>query len=119
MTDTKPIRAISIRQPYVEMILQGMKKEEYRPIITHIRERVYIYASLKPGDADNFAKIGAQLGSLPTGVIIGTVEITDCTTRKHPTKYKYVWKLKNPKRLKKPIKPELQSQPTFFKPFND
>lgn len=50
MTDFKPTRAISVRQPYVEMILRGIKKSEYRSQLTHIRERVYLYASLKPGD---------------------------------------------------------------------
>ncbi|MDA8409599.1 MAG: hypothetical protein M0001_04305 [Treponema sp.] len=40
-------RAISIRQPYVELILQGAKTEEYRSMPTNIRERVYLYASLR------------------------------------------------------------------------
>ena len=44
----KPVRAISIRQPYVELIFRGEKKAEYRSIPTNIRERVYIYASLRP-----------------------------------------------------------------------
>jgi hypothetical protein len=44
----KPIRAISIKQPLVELILQGKKKFEYRGVRTNIRERVYIYASMKP-----------------------------------------------------------------------
>ncbi|MBI4768802.1 MAG: ASCH domain-containing protein [Deltaproteobacteria bacterium] len=38
-------RAISIRQPWVELILLGKKKAEYRSRPTKIRERVYIYAS--------------------------------------------------------------------------
>ena len=46
----KPVRAISIRQPYVELIFRGEKKAEYRSIPTNIRERVYIYASLRPAD---------------------------------------------------------------------
>jgi hypothetical protein len=32
--------AISIRQPYVEQILLGVKKYEYRSKLTHIRGRV-------------------------------------------------------------------------------
>jgi hypothetical protein len=41
------IGAISIRQPYVEQILRGIKTREYRSVITNIRERVYLYASEK------------------------------------------------------------------------
>jgi predicted transcriptional regulator len=43
----QPIRAISIRQPWVELILRGVKKKEYRSQPTNIRERVYLYASAK------------------------------------------------------------------------
>ena len=46
-------RAISIRQPYVELILQGKKKFEYRSQPTNIRERVYLYASKKLGGDEN------------------------------------------------------------------
>ena len=42
-------RALSIRQPYAEMILRGIKVIQYRPMLTNIRGRVYIYASQKPG----------------------------------------------------------------------
>lgn len=117
MTDKKPIRAISIQQPYAEMILRGVKVEEYRSVVTHVRERVYIYASLTPGDEASFKKLGLKSGDLPTGVIVGSVEIIDCKSRIHPSKYKFAWKLANPKRLSKPIKPERQPQPLFFKPF--
>ena len=78
MTETKPIRAISIRQPYLEMILRGIKKAEYRSRLTHIRERVYLYASLKPGDEKYYAQLSVEPGTLPTGLIVGTVEIVDC-----------------------------------------
>ena len=33
--------AISIRQPYIEQILLGVKKFEYRSTRTHIQGRVY------------------------------------------------------------------------------
>ena len=42
------ILALSIRQPFAEEILRGIKKIEYRSRSTKIiRERFYIYASLK------------------------------------------------------------------------
>lgn len=113
----QPSLAISIRQPYVEMILRGIKKAEYRSRPTNIRGKVYIYAARKPGDPKYYSKLGVEPGTLHIGVIIGTVEIVDC-------KYRflygdYEWKLKNPKRLPEPIKPERQPQPVFFKPFNE
>jgi hypothetical protein len=40
-------RAISIRQPYVERILNGTKKAEFRSRRTLIRERVYLYVSMQ------------------------------------------------------------------------
>lgn len=69
MTHPQVVRAISIRQPYVELILLGVKKREYRSIPTNIRERVYIYASLKPGEdwEKNAHHLGgAKPGDLPT-----------------------------------------------------
>ena len=38
------MRALSIRQPWAELILQGHKTIEVRSQRTNIRERVYIYA---------------------------------------------------------------------------
>ena len=47
------MRALSIRQPYAELILRGIKTVEYRSRRTRIiGERFYIYAS-KGGDAEN------------------------------------------------------------------
>lgn len=36
------VRAISIRQPYVELILRGQKWREYRSVATTMRGRVYL-----------------------------------------------------------------------------
>ena len=60
MKDTVQNRALSIRQPYAEMILRGIKKIEYRTMRTNIRGRVYIYASLTPGSEQAFEKIKAN-----------------------------------------------------------
>ena len=71
-------RALSIRQPFAEMIMRKIKKIEFRSRKTNIRERVYIYVGQKPGDESFWKKIKMKHGDLPTGVIIGSVEITDC-----------------------------------------
>jgi len=112
----QPSLAISIRQPYVEMILRGIKKAEYRSRPTNIRREVYIYAAQKPGDSKYYSNLGVEPETLPIGMIVGTVEIVDCKYRILHGDYE--WRLANPVRLDKPIKPERQPQPVFFKPFN-
>lgn len=43
-------RALSSRQPFEELTLQGKKKFEYRSMSTNIRERIDIDTSLQPDD---------------------------------------------------------------------
>jgi hypothetical protein len=107
--------ALSIRQPYAEQILRGAKKYEYRSTLTKIRRRVLIYASLRPGDLAAFKKVKAEPGDLPTGLIVGSVEIADC----EGTVGDYRWRLKNPRRIKPPVAPENQPQPIWFYPFGE
>jgi hypothetical protein len=78
ITDVPSGGAISIRQPYVEDILRGRKPYEYRSRSTKIRGRVYLYASKKPGAESDWEHLEMQAGDLPTGVIVGSVEIVDC-----------------------------------------
>ncbi|MDP1547616.1 MAG: ASCH domain-containing protein [Anaerolineales bacterium] len=107
-------RALSVRQPFAEMILRGIKKIEYRTMRTNIRGRVYIYASLTPGPIEQFEYIHTKPGDLPTGVLVGTVEIVGCETEDG---YDYEWHLANPERLEKPIKADNRAQPSWFIPF--
>lgn len=109
----KNMRALSIRQPYAELILRGIKKIEYRKMVTHIRGRIYIYASLTPGHIDDWEDIQKKPGDLPTGVLVGTVEITDCTGEPGD----YHWHLANPERLERNLKPQKHPQPSWFNPF--
>lgn len=106
-------RAISIRQPYAEQILLGKKKIEYRSIPTHIRGRVFVYASQTPA-LDAFRKLKIEPGSLPTGLLVGTVEIIGCQGGDG----EFEWQLANPKRLEPLLKPECHPQPVWFKPFD-
>ena len=96
------IRAISIRQPYVEMILRGTKKIEYRSRKTNIRERVYLYASLTI-ETDVCEEEGLDYKKLPTGLIVGTVEIVDCAEEGQND---FEWHLANPRRLATFLKPK-------------
>ena len=110
----KALSALSVRQPFADLILRGVKKFEYRTILTHKRERVYIYASKAPvAHSESWAELNLEPGDLPTGVLVGTVEIVGCFGE--PGDYR--WKLARPKRLKKAIKPKRIPQPVFFTPF--
>jgi hypothetical protein len=94
---------ISIRQPYVEQILLGVKKYEYRSTLTHIRGRVYLYASKKPVDSPaEWRKAGSERGKLPTGVLVGSVVIAGCKAWKDDG---FRYKLEAPKRLRKYLVP--------------
>jgi len=108
-------RAISIRQPFVELILRGVKQEEYRSKPTHIRERVYLYASLQPFESDEeWKKVGCAPGELAVGLILGSVEIVDC--RPDPIGDGYAYVLCNPVRFARALKPLNQPQPVFWRP---
>ena len=107
------MRALSVRQPYAEQILRGTKEIEYRSMLTRIRGRVYIYASLTPGDMEKFQEMGAQPGDFPVGVLVGTVELVDCTGQPGD----YEWHLRLPVRLPEPIRPPRHPQPAWFFPF--
>jgi hypothetical protein len=74
--------AISIRQPWAELILLGQKTIEALSRRTNIRERVHIYAERNRIEADEEARIaeefGIEIDGLPRGVLVGTVEIVGC-----------------------------------------
>ena len=108
-------RAISIRQPWVEQILLGIKKKEYRSVPTNIRERVYLYASLRPdGSPRDWRLVRGNRGQLPIGKIVGTVEVVGCNWNRRRECYAY--DLARPKRLKNARIPRNQPQPIWWHP---
>ena len=109
------VRAISIRQPFVEQILRGIKKAEYRSQPTNIRERVYLYASQRAADwPRGWTQVGKVPGTLPTGAIVGSVEIAGCRWDGRAERFAYV--LRNPRRVRKPLIPKNRPQPVFWRP---
>src|SRR5687768_17466095 len=96
------MRALSIRQPFAELILRGMKTIEYRSRPTRIiGERFWIYASKGRGASGEGRVWSGDLavpqepfppwmielaeglrlwspGELPTGVIVGSAMIDRC-----------------------------------------
>jgi len=105
--------AFSVHQPFAEQIMLGAKKFEYRNMKTKKRARVYVYASLR-NNKQAYEEMKKEPGDFPNGVIVGTVEIVGCTVNSNGG---YKWHLANPKRLRKPIKPDHKGQPVWFTPF--
>jgi hypothetical protein len=131
------MRALSIRQPFAELILRGIKTIEYRSRPTRIiGERFHIYASKGRGmraegrigiKADNIVvptqppppwmiELANALKlfphELPTGVIVGSAVIEKVTQGDDF----FEWHLKDIERTR-PRKPARHPQPVWFKPF--
>lgn len=82
-----PEKALSIRQPWAWLIVNGHKDIENRCWKTHFRGKIYVHASMGM-TADEYAfadvlaeELGIELpayAELKRGGIVGTVEIVDC-----------------------------------------
>ncbi len=128
--------ALSIRQPYAELILRGIKTAELRSRSTRIvGERFYIYASKVKATVPIWSKdleVGtppawlAELAKqvrlikpnedLPTGVIVGTAVI-DRVIAPDSSDGLYRWQLRDVQRLVQPKKPTRHPQPMWFRPW--
>ena len=133
--------ALSIRQPFAELILRGIKTVEYRTRATRIvGERFWIYASkrksgVESGEwgvkmADNIVvpteklpewmlELAEQIKlippglELPTGVIVGSAVIEKVSR----VDSMYRWHLTDIERATKFRKPKKHPQPVWFRPF--
>lgn len=114
----KMLKGLSLRQPWAEQVMRGDKSVEYRERPVHYRGRIYIYASLgrySRDEEEEFAEeVGYAIDDLPRGVVIGTVEISDCRDQGFG---KFAWQLKKPKRIDPPVPPLEKPQPIWFHPF--
>ena len=117
--DWKKTRALSIRQPWAELIMQERKEKEYRSTATKVRVRIAIYASLgryaQHEEEELESEYGLSIEDLRRGVIMGTVELYDCVYDQECGDYG--WCLRDPLRLAEPIKPTEHPQPIWFYPF--
>jgi ASCH domain len=126
------MRALSVRQPWAELIILGHKTIEVRTKRTHLRERVFIYASKNRIEPAEEARISQEYGidvdGLPRGVLVGTVNIVGCLPLKEDDGQAacfqiteahgfYAWHLARPHRAEELVKPNNQPQPMFFNPF--
>jgi len=112
------MRALSIRQPYAELILRGLKTVEYRSRPTKIiGERFYIYAAKGFTTEAQRALTddgGLDSADLLRGVLVGTATISHIT---NGTPGVYEWHLTDVRRLARPRKPKRMPQPVWFRPF--
>ena len=75
-TNPNEIRVLAVRQPWASLIVEGLKTVEVRSKPTNIRGRVAIYASTaKQETLEGVHGKEYNYRILPTGKIIGTVEI--------------------------------------------
>lgn len=105
------MKALSFKQPFAELILQGKKKIEIRKWKTKFRGEFLIHASKIP-DKESMKKFGFK--ELPCGFILGKVTLVDVKEYKNKNEMEKdkslhlaSWKwgnkaffLKNPKRIK-------------------
>jgi hypothetical protein len=96
------MKALTIQQPWASLIFQGRKDIENRNWYTYIRGRVLIHAgkTIDRGGYEFMAEHGIVLAGppLPTGAIIGSVEIADVVTKSDSIWFcgKYGFVLQNP-----------------------
>ena len=104
------MKALSLKQPWAELIVQGKKVIETRKWKTNFRGEFYIHAS-KSYDKDYCEELGIKNPN--TGVIIGKAELVDVKEYKNEDEFrkdfdkhfakkfvKYGFLLKNIKRIK-------------------
>ena len=113
------MKALTIKEPWATLIIEGYKAYEFRSWKTNYRGKILIHAgmTLEKENAEKFKKYNLDYSR---GAIIGEAEITDCifVTKEvneklkkiNPLVYgksghveKYAWKLENVKKYDEPI----------------
>ncbi len=113
------MRALSVRQPWAELIISGLKLFELRSRPTRVRGRIWIHAALRV-EREWLTVAGMDEAQAVTGALIGSVEIIDCMPlNDHIVRELqaagpffgelsratgYVWRLAAPRRLDSPIR---------------
>ncbi len=111
------IPVLSVKQPWAEALMVGIKKIEHRPVKTNKRGRVYIYASKTLSDTTGqkpgrYGVPSDSIDNLPLGMIIGSIEIVDCVEAGSQHGDRLHWHVRNPRRLRRPVAPPRRSTPT-------
>lgn len=110
------MKALTIKQPWASLIVEGIKDIENRTWRTNYRGRIYVHCSkptkfdVKMTDPQTIAAMPvlkqAFDGTMPFGAIIGEVDIIDCV-QNHPSAWAeqgaWNWVLANPVKYDRPI----------------
>ena len=99
------MRMLSVRQPWAELIVSGVKDVENRSMVTHHRGPLLIHASLSKNDPEFFTDYDVHL-DVPRGAIVGVVNVVDCSSELRSEWHEdgsYGWYLEDAKRFEKPI----------------
>lgn len=75
---TLPPHALSVRQPWAELIMAGRKRFELRTWETSHRGPLTIHAGLRI-DLDAGRAAGLASSGLPVGTFVGVVEVVECS----------------------------------------
>jgi hypothetical protein len=124
--------ALGVRQPWVELILRGVKTIEIRSLDTRVRGPIYLYASKKfsdlPAARVALREHDLEFPGLPAGLLVGSVEIKD-TRPAAPAdthaacvpaallKQQFAWELRNPVRFAAPVPVRFLPYGVWFYPF--
>jgi hypothetical protein len=124
--------ALSVRQPWAELILAGRKSIEVRTTPTARRGRVWIYASRVTVSPMAGIRLLLSQGELaanhPLGLVVGSVRIVDCRPLEFGDSMMslvepadvaglFAWVLADPRRDERRLRPISKPQPRFFRPF--
>jgi hypothetical protein len=111
------MKALSFRQPWAELILQGRKTLDLRTYPTHYRGPLAIHAS-QTVEREACAQHGLDPGQLPTGGVVGMVALVDVIpltkadyeerraehlTGRSFREGMYGWVMSDPQRLPEPV----------------
>lgn len=86
------MKALTICQPYAELIVRGEKRVENRTWPTKYRGLMYIHAGKSREWFDDDAHLIQMLGRLPPfGAVVAIADLVDCVQRNGPAFRKYPW----------------------------
>ena len=113
------MKALTIKEPWASLIIEGYKEYEFRSWKTNYRGKILIHAG-KGLEKDNLVRFKDYDLDIKLGMIIGEADLVDCIKvteefkneliKKDKTVYgrsnhaeDYAWKLENVKKYDKPI----------------
>jgi len=124
--------ALSLQQPWGELILRGLKTIEVRAVSTNQRGRIGLYVGQKFSRhacaVEQLGRTGVVREELPFGRLIGTVELVDVTVAKASDSKaacvppellhgQYAWHLRHPVRFPEPVAVRFLTYGVWFYPF--